>query len=223
MRHLLFDLDDTLIDFQKAEKKALPDMFSSYGLPMNQSIRHTYRETITSLWEKLRDGEITRQELQTNRFRDTFLNYGLIVDGETMDREFRQMLGDYVYLIPNAEEVVKHYAQNFKLHIVTNGDVETQSKKIKASGLREYFDHVFISRAVGAAKPEKAFFETVLSTIGATPEQCTIIGDSLHSDILGGNQMGITTIWHNRHQFINHTEIIPTYEIHALPELYDIL
>ena len=77
IRHLLFDLDDTIIDFQKAENVALPQLFAAYGLPMNQHIRASYKEIVLTLWEKLRTSEITRNELLARRFQDTFSSYGL--------------------------------------------------------------------------------------------------------------------------------------------------
>lgn len=223
MRHLLFDLDDTLIDFKKAEHAAMPVLFENYGLPLNNSIRHRYREIFTELLTAHHAGEISREELQAKRFQDTFLHYGLVVNGETMDLEYRKMLADYVHVLPNIPKILDYLSEKYMLHIVTNGPVETQTKKIEASGLKHYFNEIFISRAIGYQKPDAKLYEHILSTIHANPNECCMIGDSLFADILGGNQVGMTTIWHNRYQYKNESGIIPTYEIHEMKQLLDLL
>jgi len=123
-----------------------------------------------------------------------------------------------------AMELVQTLAPLYELYIVTNGTTETQYKRLGDSGLSPYFKDIFISGEIGSRKPMKAFFDHCFEKAPhLSPEDVLIIGDSLSSDIQGGNNAGIDACWMNAENKINDTSAVPTYEIHKLAELYDIL
>lgn len=222
---LLFDLDDTLLDFGATEEEALHKLFTEQNMTLTPQIKAHYKKLNDRLWKAFELGEIEREQLVNTRFSILFKEYGLQVDGAALERKYREFLNEGHHLIDGAFELVKKLAEHpFDLYIVTNGDSFTQKKRLADSKLLPYFQDVFISDEVGFQKPKKEFFDHVFGRIAPfEKEQTLIIGDSLTSDITGGNGVGIDTCWINPNSKENHTEIVPTYEIQHIMELPKIL
>lgn len=222
---LLFDVDDTLLDFAATEKLALRLLFADQGtLPLTMEIEADYKRINLRLWESFEDGQISRDELVNTRFALLFQEYGQQVDGALLEKKYRSFLDEGHQLIDGALELIKALHQHFDLYIVTNGVSRTQYKRLRDSGLNPYFKGIFVSEDTGYQKPMKEFFDYVFDRIPHfSADQGLIIGDTLKSDIKGGQLAGLDTCWMNPAMKLNETEIIPTYEIRKLEELYQIL
>ncbi|AYC30503.1 YjjG family noncanonical pyrimidine nucleotidase [Paenisporosarcina cavernae] len=221
---LLFDLDDTLLDFGAAEKMAFRSLLQSQNVEHSDEKEARYKEINKGLWKKFEEGALTRNEVIHTRFVQFFGEQSIEVDGVEMDRQFRHFLEEGKFFVEGAEEVISTLHHTHDLYIVTNGVSTTQAKRLKATGLRPYFTTVFVSEDTGFQKPMKGFFDYVFARIPNFDSSRTIIiGDSLSADIRGGNDAGIATCWFNPRGLTNETGIEPTYEIRQLDELYAIV
>ncbi len=221
---LLFDLDDTLLDFDAAEKSALRQLCASYSLSLTPEMEKRYQTINKSLWEAYEEGKIDRDEVLNTRFSRFFAEYGETVDGIELEKRFRRFLQEGHELIDDAFDIISSLKNDYQLFIVTNGVADTQAKRLNDSGLRPFFDDVFVSDEIGYQKPKKEFFQYVFEKIPQVHLDATlIIGDSLTSDIKGGHLVGIDSCWFNPKLKENYTKISPTYEIQKLKDLYRIL
>jgi 2-haloacid dehalogenase len=215
---LLFDVDDTLLDFQASEHKALAKIFNDAGVVFTPALKAQYQTYNHQLWQNFEAGKVSRDEIINGRFGDFFHALGKPVDSLTFATKYRQYLNEGHDLLGDSREIVASLAKTHDLYVVTNGVAETQYQRLHDSGLMPFFKDIFVSEDTGYHKPEKEFFEIVFAKI---PEidlaQTVIIGDSLTSDIQGGINAGIDTVW-LKHGDLAST-ITPTYEIHDLSEL----
>lgn len=221
---LLLDADDTLLDFQKTEARALEETFFRYGLPFNEEIRTMYHTINHNLWEAFERGDISKQQILDRRFRNTFRQMGVKDELSGFEEEFQLALGRGGYLLPEAMEVCQELSQSCRLYIVTNGVAATQNSRLDSSGLRRYLSDVFISESTGYQKPQKEYFDYVFARIpDFDPETALMIGDSLTSDMRGGENAGLDTCWYNPTGKPNYAGIRITYEIKELRELIPIV
>ena len=223
-RFLLFDADETLFDFHYAEREALRAALLKSGVEYREEYQKLYSELNLSLWKQLELGKITRQELLIARFSRFFEAAGIQGDAEAARVSFQAGLAAEGRLFPGALELCRELAGEFELYLVTNGVAETQRTRLASSGLQPYLKGVFISEEIGAPKPQKEFFDAVERGIdNFVREQALIIGDSLTSDIKGGNIAGIDTCWYNPHGEASDAEIEPTYTVATYAELKELL
>ncbi|MET3698424.1 2-haloacid dehalogenase [Bacillus oleivorans] len=221
---LFFDLDDTLLDFNAAENTALQSLFKDQNLQLTPEIKVDYQKINQSLWKAYEDGKIDRDEVVNTRFSLLFKEHGIEIDGALIETNYRRYLEEGHQLIDGALELISKLQDHYDLFVVTNGVSQTQYKRLKNSGLHPLFKDNFVSEDTGYQKPMKQFFDYVFARIpDFSAEQGLIIGDSLSSDIKGGYLAGLDTCWFNPMRKPNHTDMIPTYEIKELPELYQIL
>ena len=221
---LLFDVDDTLLDFGANEKEALPKVFDFFGYPLTDELRHTYDRINKGLWDDYEHGKVTMNDLLNARFARTMAEYGIAVDGEAWETHYQALLGGGYHIMEDALDVCQRLAKTHRLFVVTNGVKETQHKRLKLAGLYDLFEDIFNSQSIGYQKPSAAFFDYVISHInGFDVHEALIIGDSLNTDIKGGITSGIDTCWVNKHAQANDSDIRSTYTITKLTELYDIL
>ena len=221
---LFFDADKTLLDFSAAEKRGLEAVFAKHGIPLTEEVRSYYLALNGRLWESYERGEISRDTVLFTRFVRLFEHFGIPKDGIAFEHDYRQELDKGHDLMEGAMELVQTAASQYELYIITTGTTQTQYRRLGAAGLTPYFQNIFISGEIGSRKPMKAFFDYCFAKLPhLTPDHVLIIGDSLSSDILGGNLSGIDTCWMNAEGKINNTFAVPTYEIRHLKELYPIL
>ncbi len=221
---LLFDVDGTLLDFDKAEEEGIEGLLNHFGVPVTEENKHKYHITNKRYWEMLERGEITRDRLLGQRFEEYFGDFGIQVDGNEVDGLYRQYLNASAVLIEGAIDLLEHVKGKYPLYIVTNGVAATQYNRLAKSGLDKYFDGIFISEEVGSQKPQKAFFEYCFEKMGRRDvENMLIIGDSLTSDMRGGNNAGIDTMWFNPKKDENHTEVRLDYTVTSLYEIKELL
>lgn len=223
---LLFDADNTLLDFTKTEERSFIQTMKNHGYPYDVSIKKAYDTINHRLWKQYELGEITRNEVVFTRFGKLFEKIGVTGDGVAFEKEYQETLGSGSYVIDGALELLDTLKkiEGCRCYIVTNGAAKTQHRRLEESGIARFLDGVFISEELGCQKPAKQFFDIVFAAIGEEKKAETLmIGDTLSSDILGGNNAGIKTCWYNPNHLINTTEAIVDYEIADFQELYEIL
>lgn len=221
---LLFDVDDTLLDFKAAEKHSISLLLEKMAVPVTEQHIQQYSHMNQSLWEQFEKGEIEKERLLTKRFEDFFSLHKRQVDGQEMDYLFRKNLEEGYFLIDGSMDVLQSLQQTHKLYAVTNGVSKTQYKRLTASGLLTFFEDIFVSEDTGYQKPMLEYFDYVFTRIPSfQAEETLIIGDSLTSDITGGHVAGIDSCWFNPAKMPNPLSIEPTYEIEKLQDLLAIL
>jgi len=219
---LLFDADDTLFDFPKAEANALKWTLEQAGLGSQPEFFALYARCNQQVWGEFERGELTSTELRVKRFRLFFDEAHLNADPQTVSPLYLRNLALGIDLLEDAEEVVRALMGRYSLGLVTNGLKDVQRPRLENSALRNCFEKVFISEEVGAAKPSRGYFDAVFREIGQPPkESVLLIGDSLTSDMRGGVDYGIDTCWYNPQG--KTTELAVTYQIRQLKELLPIL
>ncbi|GAA3187070.1 YjjG family noncanonical pyrimidine nucleotidase [Lentilactobacillus kefiri] len=221
---LLFDVDDTLLNFQASEKHAITKLFNTIGEELTPTIYEDYHELNEHLWQQYELGKITRSQLLGTRFSLFFGKYGKHVDGQAYEKAYRSYLAEGHTKMPHAQELLADLSTNHDIYVVTNGIAKTQRRRLNESGLAPYFTHVFASEAVGYQKPDPAFFDYVAKKItGFSKPSSLVIGDSLTSDIKGAAAYGLDSVWFNPQHQANPTKTSPTYEIDQLLRLESIV
>ena len=195
---LLFDADDTLLDFKLGEHRAITATLADAGLPTNDEVIATYSRINDNLWKMLERGEVTKDRLKVLRFTQFCEHYGFECDGVALAESYVENLKKQTVLLDGAEDVCRALYGKYKMYIITNGIEAVQTARFGGCAIKEYFEKCFISDAIGVAKPKKGFFDAVAADIeGFDPSQALVIGDSLTSDIKGGVEYGIDTCWLN--------------------------
>ena len=244
MRVILWDIDNTLLNFSAAEKVAMHKGFEELELgEFNDEMLRCYMGINRKYWQALERGEMTKPEVLVGRFTEFFGLYGLPVEkAVAFNERYQELLGDTVCFHDDAYDIVKSLQGKVLQCAATNGTKVAQVRKLKNSGLDQLFDLIFISEDIGAEKPTNAFFDKVFTDVtewlkekeatldgvdkyrGALDmSDAIIVGDSLTSDILGGNNAGIKTCWYNPKGVVNDTAAVVDYEIKDLHEIYEII
>ena len=220
IRNVLFDLDDTLFDFHKAEKIALTKTLVHFGIDPTEETLALYSAINAAHWKRLELGEISREEVKVGRYRELFKTIGVECDPVKATAYYESMLAIGHYFMPGAPELLEELYGKYRLYIVSNGTAKVQEGRIGSSGITKYMDGIFISQILGANKPDKQFFDICFSEIpDFSLSETVIIGDSLSSDIKGGINAGITTVWFNPKGIENDNDIKPDYTIKELSEV----
>lgn len=223
---ILWDIDGTVLDFKVAEKAAVRRCFEIFGLgDCSDEMLAVYSEINVRYWKMLERGEMTKPQILKGRFEEFFRLYGLRSDvAEAFNGEYQIRLGDTICFYENALETVLALRGKTLQCAVTNGTKLAQVRKLSESGLDKIFDHIFISEEVGAEKPSAAFFDKVFGTIGDYEKsEILIVGDSLTSDIRGGNDSGILTCWFNPDNKINSSGEHTDFVISNIAEVAEII
>lgn len=219
---VLWDVDGTLLDFEKAEEAGIRSCFKKYNLgECTDEMLETYKNINRRYWQMLERGEMTKPEILVGRFREFFKVYGLDASlAEAVNAEYQIRLGDTVVFCNHAWETVQALKGKVLQCAVTNGTKVAQDRKLKNSKLEHEFDYIFISEVVGVEKPNVGFFDAVFETIGKfVPNEVLIVGDSLTSDIQGGVNVGIKTCWYNPKGVENTSGLKPDYEVRDIEEV----
>ena len=227
MKFLFFDLDDTLLDFHKAEAWALRQALRRSGIEPTDAIVARYSEINQRQWELLEEKKLTREQVLIRRFQLLFQELGVDASCEDTQQCYENMLAKGHDFMPGAPELLEQLKGKYRLYLVSNGTAMVQDCRLRDSGIEKYFQGIFISERVGVDKPQKEFFDRSFATIpDFDPNQAMIIGDSLTSDMRGGINAGITTCWYNPKHKPRRADIPVDYEIDdllALPRLLETL
>ncbi len=219
---LLFDADDTLLDFTTAERCAVSALLSRCGIVASTELVESYSKINSQMWKMLERGEIRRDRLSELRFRTFFERENIKFDPIEAGELYYELLGKQAQTIEDATDILRYFGNKKTVCIVTNGMARVQNSRLHLSGIDKYTDKVFISELVGANKPKKEFFDAVFAEIKVEKENCLLIGDSLTADIKGGNDCGIDTCLLAKAP-PDLKEVTPTYVISSLNELKNIV
>ena len=228
-QHIFFDLDNTLWDFDRSSILAFDkiyDIFNliDYGIPSAEHFHHTYFDHNNKLWELYRQGKIDKEFLKVERFRLPLNDYGIVDEKLAIDlgESYTDHAARIVSLVPNTMEVLNYLKEkNYKIHLITNGFLEVQSIKMQASGLDKMIDKSFVSELIGFKKPDHRIFHYAMENVGATVEECVMIGDDLSVDIIPAKEIGMSHIYFNRKKISHHEKL--DNEIYDLIEISDII
>lgn len=224
IRNVLLDLDDTLLDFHRAEAEAIRHTLAKIGIEPTDEVVKLYSRINRSCWAKLELGEYTREEVLHKRFEMLFETLGTTGDPHETQKLYEYRLSLGAYYLDGAKELLDTLHGKYRLYLATNGIVNVQSRRIKDTGIGKYFDGIFISERIGYNKPDKRFFDIAFTEIpDFKHSETVIIGDTMTSDILGGINAGIKTVYFNPKRKDNATDITPHYEISSLDELPKLL
>ncbi len=222
---ILWDLDDTLLDFKASEKYAFDTCMINAGITPTDELLAAYSRINLSFWKRLERGEITKDALLAGRFASYFESVGITgVDVPQFQRSYQQLLGSVCYYLDNSYELCKRLHQTHRQYIVTNGVAATQHSKLAKSRLSEVTDGAFISEESGYDKPSPLFFEKSFAQIpDLVKENTIIVGDSLTSDMQGGVNAGIACCWYNPSKAAVPDDIHIDYTISNLWEILPIV
>lgn len=219
-RFVFLDLDDTVFDFHKAERIALARTLQTLGLFPDPAVLARYSEINAAQWKLLEQGKTTRAELKVRRYALLFEEFGMEISPVLAARTYEKNLGIGHYFIEGAEELLKTLHRDFRLFLVSNGSSDIQRSRIGSSDLHLYFEGMFISEEIGFNKPDKRFFDAIFEKIpGFARDAAVIVGDSLSSDIKGGKNAGISTVWFCPSGGVAPAALQPDYTVSRLCEL----
>ena len=230
IKAVFLDIDNTLLDFDAYVKQTMTEGFLHYGLkPFEESMFGVFTEINNRLWNEIEQGKLDFKGLEKIRFNMVFRALGIDFDGEEFEAYFREHIWDSAIALDGADEMLRYLAGKYILCIASNGPYEQQLHRLDIGGMKKYFDYYFISEKLGVSKPESAFFQKALEELNRgrakpiLPEECVMLGDSLRSDIAGGKNAGMKTVWFNRSGKSLQKTVIPDFEIHNLKQIKEIL
>lgn len=229
-RYLLFDLDETLLNFGEASKNAFQLFFDRYlghlGMDLQTLYGH-YHDANMMVWEMFEQGQMSIDELKIKRFEWMYLHAGLEIPHEQLHEQSHFYLDGLIQssqMVYGAQEIIESLAEKYHLNIITNGIYFVQHARLEKLNLKSYFKNIFISEEIGHSKPSPQFFDHVMKSLeGAQPSEILVIGDSLKADIKGALQAGLKACWFNPGGSHNTTAILPHFEIKSWAEFHSLL
>lgn len=204
IKHIFFDLDHTLWDFETNSDKAFERAFQNLQFKVDlEKFLNYYRPINQKYWKWYREEKVTKNELRYGRLKETFDFLKITVSDELIEAmaiEYIRVLPENNHLFEGAVEILEHLSLSYQMHIITNGFEEVQHLKIEKSGIASYFNHLITSESVGVQKPHPAIFHHAMKMANTTPQESMMIGDNWEADIMGAHQAGMHVIFCNYHQ-----------------------
>ena len=230
IRAVLLDIDNTLLDFDVYVEESLKKGFEKFGLGVFDEERlATFHRENHKVWRELEQGLLTYEDILKIRFNRIFAAMGVEFDGCVFEKYFKDSLFDHAVPIEGAMELLKHLQGRYIVCAASNGPYEQQVNRLKVAGMLGYFDHIFVSEAVGASKPAAAFFDHCMRIVNDGREdpvqnaEVMMIGDSLTSDMAGAVGSGIHTCYFDKKKSRKAHELILEHEVTELKEILRIL
>ena len=224
IKTVFFDLDDTILDFKLSERIALSKTLRELGITPDDAVLERYSVINLQQWKRLERKEITREQVKVGRYKLLFDEFGIDASPQLATSLYEKNLACGHYFIDGAPELIEKLYKDFDLYIVSNGTKKVQDGRLSTANINQYFKGIFISETVGYEKPAREFFDYCFAKIdNFSKEGAVIIGDSLTSDIKGGINAKIKTVWYNPKRLDNFTEIKPDYEVQTFSEIPKIL
>lgn len=219
IKTILWDLDNTLLDFNKAEKIAVSKTLEYFKIPAEEKTLRRYSQLNLQQWKLLEQGKLTREEVKLRRFELLFQELETDQSAKEAAKMYETLLAQGHYFTEGAEELLETLYGRYDMYLVTNGTLSVQRGRLKSSGIGKYFKDIFISEEVGYNKPSIEYFNCCFAKIpDFSKETAIIIGDSLTSDIQGGINAGIRTLWFHP-EGETAENIKPDYEVTALAQI----
>lgn len=224
IKTIFFDLDDTLLDFTRAEREALTRAFRRFDVDPTPAVLDRYHELNRQQWELLEEGKLTRPQVLLRRFDLLFAELGLDRSSRQVCDAYENLLAQGHWFVPGALELLEALSPRYELYLASNGAAAVQRSRLESAGILPYFKGVFISEEVGFDKPSPAFFRAVFAAVPSfSRETALMVGDSLTSDIRGGRNAGIRTCWFDPHGAAPRPDVVPDFRITALDQLPGLL
>lgn len=221
---ILLDVDGTLLDFDEAERRGVRIVMQAYGVEPTKALEQRYHEINKKYWKLFERGEIAKEAIMENRFLEFFRTLGKQIDAAEVESLFREQLDSCAILMDGALEICAYLKERYQLYVVTNGVSHTQYRRLKDSGLDQYFADIFVSEDTGSQKPQAEYFHYCFARIPEQdPSRMMIIGDSLTSDIQGGKNAGVATCWVNFGRQPRMAGIAADFEVNRLDDIKKIL
>ena len=221
---VLIDLDNTILNFDIAERNALTTAFLEYGIEPTEELLRRYSVINKRYWEMLERGEMSREKLLVGRFQELFDEIGCKVPAAEVQDRYEEVLSTGHWFMPGAEDMLEALCGKCRLFICSNGNAQVQDGRLASSGIEKYFEGIFISERIGYDKPDARYFDACFARIpDFTKERAIMIGDSLTSDIRGGVNAGIKTCWFNPKNEENRSGLKPDYEIRRLQQIPELV
>ncbi|MFD1393200.1 YjjG family noncanonical pyrimidine nucleotidase [Lacticaseibacillus jixianensis] len=210
---ILFDVDDTLLDFKAGELLCLKQTITALKVPYTPVLEARYLAINAGLWEAYEAGQIRREQIFTRRFTQLFREFHIDADGLAAEKRYHHLLDQQAIVLPHVAATLEAL-RDCRLYVVSNGVEAVQHARLTKAGLIDFFADIFVSDVIGAPKPTMAFFDYVIKRIPHfDPRRTLIVGDSLTSDIQGGRNAKIDSVWFNPHLVPNRTAITPVYQL----------
>ena len=224
VKSIFLDLDDTILDFRRAERRAISETLRRFGIDPTPAVVDRYHELNRQQWELLEEGKLTRPQVLTRRFDLLFGELGVDRSSQEAQAAYEAQLSQGHFFMPGARELLETLAPRYDLYLATNGTPVVQAGRIQSAGIAPHFKDIFISERLGANKPSPAFFQACFAAIpNFDPAAALVVGDSLTSDIRGARNVGLRSCWYNPEDLPSRPDIVPDYTIHALEELPPLL
>ncbi|MDB5087316.1 MAG: Pyrimidine 5-nucleotidase YjjG [Mucilaginibacter sp.] len=227
-KHIFFDLDHTIWDFDKNAEETLYELYEIYrlneiGLPSAALFIETYTRNNHQLWAEYHTGKITKTELRETRFKRTFIELGVHPDvlPVAFEDDYVKLCPTKTNLFPHAHETLQYLQDKYTLHLISNGFKEASTLKIGNTNIGRYFDQIIISEIIGINKPDPAIFQHALDLAGAEKHESIMIGDSLEADVYGALNFGMDAIYFNPFNAPRPDDV--AVQVNGLRELREIL
>lgn len=227
-RHLFFDLDHTLWDFETNANETLATLYERHDLARHgtfglNDFNRVYSDVNHALWRLYQANKVTQKQLREVRFVRTLAKLG-VAEADvppTISTEFTDILPQKSAVFPHTHETLEYLRDKYTLHLITNGSEDVQHRKLASSNLTQYFDQVITSEHAGCLKPDPRMFAHALQAAGATAPESLMVGDNLECDVLGAHNAGIDQVYFNPNKRRHFAQV--TYEISSLDELREFL
>ncbi|HRX15794.1 MAG TPA: HAD-IA family hydrolase [Spirochaetota bacterium] len=230
-RFILFDVDNTLLDFDRSESNAFINTMKEYEVNCDEDLITKFKEICAKEWDRLNLGKSDDIIIQKNYHKlyykysinrfERIKNTGISISAADMSELYLQKLSTEINYMPCALDICEALSKDIKLVIATNGIVDVQKKRL--NDMNKYFFKQYISEEIGCIKPSTVFFKTITEDLKVKPDDCLMVGDSLVSDIGGANRVSMDSCWYNPKRKFNNSKEIPTYEISSLLDIMQIV
>lgn len=220
IKNILLDLDNTILDFSRAERMAASKALAAMGIQPTDEMLKRYHEINDAQWKLFELGRLEREQVKVRRYELLFGELGITAPPEDTAKVYERFLGMGHYFMDGAVELLEILSGEYRLYLATNGTSGVQKSRIKSADISKYFQGIYISEDVGYNKPDVKYFEACFKDIpDFDPSETVMIGDSLTSDMKGGINAGIKTVWFNHEGKKRDESIVPDHEIHSLDEI----
>ena len=227
---ILIDIDDTILSFQGYVREAMKSGFDEFGIgPFEEEMLSVFHQVNSRLWHRLEEGDLSFEELKKIRWNLVFDALGIQADGVKFEEYFRSCLFNSAIPVDGAMELLSHLKEKYVLCAASNGPYLQQINRLKVGGMHDFFSHFFISEEIGHSKPSNEYFAVCMERLNQgiekkiLPKDVAIVGDSLTSDIAGGKNAGMQTIFYNAKQQEIPQDLRPDFTVTSLKEICDIL
>lgn len=220
IKNILLDMDNTILDFSRAERAAAAKALSAMGIQPTDELLKRYHEINEDQWRLFELGELEREQVKVRRYRLLFEEMGIDKSPEDTAAVYEKLLGIGHYFMDGAVELLETLSKEYRLYLATNGTSAVQKSRIKSAEIAKYFQGIYISEDVGYNKPDVRYYEACFRDIpDFSKDETVMIGDSLTSDMKGGINAGLKTVWFNHEGKKRDDSIAPDYEVHSLAEI----